>query len=86
MVDRIVMKHDEDFYHRLADGIQNAFYEGKGDISVELLDDDKTVDFSNKFELDGIKFIEPSIHLFSFNNPFGACPKCEGYGDIVGNR
>lgn len=84
VVDRIVMKHDEDFYHRLADGIQNAFYEGKGDITVELLDDDKTVNFSNRFELDGIKFIEPSIHLFSFNNPFGACPKCEGYGDIIG--
>ena len=84
VVDRIVMKHDEDFYHRLADGIQNAFYEGKGEISVELLDDDRIVDFSNKFELDGMKFIEPSIHLFSFNNPYGACPKCEGYGDIIG--
>jgi excinuclease ABC subunit A len=84
VVDRVVMKHDEDFYHRLADGIQNAFYEGKGELSLELLNEDKTVDFSNKFELDGMKFIEPSIHLFSFNNPYGACPKCEGYGDIIG--
>ena len=84
VVDRIVMKHDEDFYHRLADGIQNAFYEGKGDMSVDLLDDNKTINFSNRFELDGMKFLEPSIHLFSFNNPYGACPKCEGYGDIIG--
>ena len=84
VVDRIIKKDDEDFYNRLADSIQAAFYEGKGELFIEKLADHKTRHFSNKFELDGITFNEPNVHLFSFNNPYGACPKCEGYGDVIG--
>ncbi|WP_121666597.1 excinuclease ABC subunit UvrA [Mesonia aquimarina] len=84
VVDRIVKKDEEDFYNRLADAAQSAFYEGKGELFVESLADKKIRQFSNKFELDGITFNEPNIHLFSFNNPYGACPTCEGYGDVIG--
>ncbi|WP_299060119.1 excinuclease ABC subunit UvrA [uncultured Polaribacter sp.] len=84
VVDRIVKKDDEDFYNRLADAIQTAFFEGKGVCFVENLDDNNVTEFSNKFELDGITFLEPNTHLFSFNNPYGACPTCEGYGNVIG--
>lgn len=84
VVDRIVKKDEEDFYNRLADAIDSAFFEGKGTCFVESLDDQTVREFSNKFELDGITFLEPNVHLFSFNNPYGACPKCEGYGDVIG--
>ena len=84
VVDRIVVKHEEDFYNRLADAVQTAFYEGKGTCFIEQLSTQEQHVFSNKFELDGITFLEPNVHLFSFNNPYGACPKCEGYGDVIG--
>ncbi|WP_339893575.1 excinuclease ABC subunit UvrA [uncultured Algibacter sp.] len=84
VVDRVITKNDEDFLNRLADAIQTAFFEGKGQCIIETLSDSKQRPFSNKFELDGINFLEPNVHLFSFNNPYGACPKCEGYGDIIG--
>jgi excinuclease ABC subunit A len=84
VVDRIVLKDDEDFYNRLADAIQTAFFEGKGTCTIENLSTSKVVEFSNKFELDGITFLEPNTHLFSFNNPYGACPTCEGYGSVIG--
>ncbi|MBT8286728.1 MAG: excinuclease ABC subunit UvrA [Bacteroidia bacterium] len=84
VVDRIIVQDDEDFYNRLADAIQTAFFEGKGECFIETLEDGTTKQFSNRFELDGLTFLEPNIHLFSFNNPYGACPKCEGYGDIIG--
>ncbi len=84
VVDRIVTKDDEDFQNRLADATQAAFFEGKGEIYLQSLSDNKLRHFSNKFELDGILFLEPNVHLFSFNNPYGACPKCEGYGDVIG--
>ncbi|MCC8360240.1 excinuclease ABC subunit UvrA [Salinimicrobium sediminilitoris] len=84
VVDRIVTKDEEDFLNRLADAIQTAFFEGKGELFIENLADKKLRQFSNKFELDGMTFLEPNVHLFSFNNPYGACPKCEGYGDVIG--
>ena len=84
VVDRVITKDDEDFENRLADAVQTTFFEGKGECIIETLTDNKQRSFSNKFELDGITFLEPNIHLFSFNNPYGACPKCEGYGDIIG--
>ncbi|MDB9961253.1 excinuclease ABC subunit UvrA [Oceanihabitans sp.] len=84
VVDRIITKNDEDFYNRLADATQTAFFEGKGECFIETLSDNKQKYFSNKFDLDGISFLEPNVHLFSFNNPYGACPKCEGYGDVIG--
>ncbi|MDO1500665.1 excinuclease ABC subunit UvrA [Winogradskyella maritima] len=84
VVDRIVYKDDEDFLNRLADAIETAFFEGNGSCIIEALEDNKQTMFNNKFELDGITFLEPNAHLFSFNNPYGACPKCEGYGDVIG--
>ncbi|GAA4115213.1 excinuclease ABC subunit UvrA [Aquimarina addita] len=84
VIDRIIKKDDEDFYNRLADAIGSAYFEGKGTCFVETLADANSRQFSNKFELDGITFLEPNVHLFSFNNPYGACPECEGYGDVIG--
>ncbi|WP_103866853.1 excinuclease ABC subunit UvrA [Aquimarina sp. I32.4] len=84
VVDRIVKRDNEDFYNRLADAVDSAFFEGKGSCYIESLTDGKQKQFSNKFELDGISFLEPNVHLFSFNNPYGACPDCEGYGDVIG--
>ncbi|TVZ54828.1 excinuclease ABC subunit A [Lutibacter sp. Hel_I_33_5] len=84
VVDRIITKNDEDFYNRLADAIQTAFFEGKGVCMIENLATKTIKEFSNKFELDGITFLEPNTHFFSFNNPYGACPTCEGYGNVIG--
>lgn len=84
VVDRVITKNDEDFYNRLADAIQVAFYEGKGTLYIEKLKDHSMQEFNNRFEADGVTFVEPNVHLFSFNNPFGACPTCEGYGDVIG--
>ena len=84
VVDRIVVRHEEDFYQRVADAIEIAFYEGKGTCSLWSLAEEKSVSFSNRFELDGMDFVVPNVHFFSFNNPFGACKKCEGFGDIIG--
>ena len=84
VVDRIIIKDEDDFYNRLADAVEMAFFEGKGRCYIEKIDGSETREFSNSFELDGQKFLEPNTHLFSFNNPYGACPKCEGYGDIIG--
>ncbi|MGB0837073.1 MAG: excinuclease ABC subunit UvrA [Flavobacteriaceae bacterium] len=85
VVDRGSLKLDEDSLSRLADSVQTAFFEGKGFMSIQWLDNENTTrEFSNRFELDGITFNQPNDHFFSFNNPYGACPKCEGYGNIVG--
>lgn len=84
VVDRIVVQHEEDFFNRLGDAVQTAFFEGKGICYVENLTTNITTEFSNKFELDGMTFLEPNTHLFSFNNPYGACPTCEGYGNVIG--
>ena len=84
VVDRIIVKEDEDFYNRLANAIDTAYFEGKGECIIEELASKEQKLFSNKFELDGMSFLEPNVHLFSFNNPYGACPKCEGYGDVIG--
>ncbi|MDV3608752.1 excinuclease ABC subunit A [Elizabethkingia anophelis] len=84
VIDRFKYEDDETFLQRLADSIQMAFYEGKGYCSIKNADNEKIREFSNKFELDDIVFNEPNIHFFSFNNPYGACPTCEGYGKIIG--
>ncbi|MDY7395618.1 excinuclease ABC subunit UvrA [Aureibaculum sp. 2210JD6-5] len=84
VVDRIVVQDNEDFYNRLADAIETAFFEGKGECIIEDLSNNKQHVFNNKFELDGMSFLEPNTHLFSFNNPYGACPTCEGYGNVIG--
>ena len=84
VVERVVVQHDEDFQHRLADAIETAFFEGKGECLLQEVESGVLQPFSNRFELDGITFMEPNVHLFSFNNPYGACPVCEGYGDTIG--
>ena len=84
VIDRVITQNDEDFYNRLADAVQIAFFEGKGELYIEHLSDGKQKEFNNRFEADGITFMEPNVHLFSFNNPYGACPTCEGYGDVIG--
>ncbi len=84
VVDRVVVQHNEDFYNRLADSVQTTFYEGKGFCTLQNLSKESQQNFSNKFDLDGMSFLEPNTHFFSFNNPYGACPTCEGYGNIIG--
>jgi len=85
IIDRIVVKqNDEEFMNRLADAIQTAFFEGKGTCYLQEVNTNKRIGFSNNFDLDGMNFLEPNIHLFSFNNPYGACPTCEGYGNVIG--
>ncbi len=86
VIDRLSVKSDEDTQSRLADSVQTAFYEGHGECIVKVFNNGKSVtqSFSNLFEADGIEFEEPSVHMFSFNNPVGACPTCEGYGKVIG--
>jgi excinuclease ABC subunit A len=84
LVDRIVVKEfDEDDKHRLADSIGTAFYEGEGDVYIEV-NGQQLLHFNNRFELDDMQFEEPVPNLFSFNNPFGACPTCEGFSQVLG--
>ncbi len=86
VIDRLVISHSSDSFSRAADSAQTAFQTGKGYCQVVILDDEgiKKENFSNKFEVDGILFVEPSEYLFSFNNPIGACPVCEGYSKVIG--
>ena len=84
VIDRIIVKEEEEFYNRLSDAVQTAFFEGKGICFLRELDAKKQFAFSANFEMDNITFLEPNVHLFSFNNPYGACPVCEGYGNIIG--
>jgi len=84
VVDRIVVQHNEDFQHRLADAVETAFFEGKGECMLQEVESEVLKHFSNRFEMDVITFLEPNVHLFSFNNPYGACPECDGYGDTIG--
>ncbi|MCT4591461.1 MAG: excinuclease ABC subunit UvrA [Carboxylicivirga sp.] len=86
VIDRLSASDDEDVLSRLADSVQTAFYEGKGECFVKIYGKEKTQtqSFSNKFELDGIEFEIPSEHMFTFNNPVGACPECEGFGNVIG--
>ena len=84
VIDRSIYDDNQDYLNRLSDSLELAFYEGKGNITIQNITSDVKYNFSNRFEQDGIKFIEPSQHLFSFNNPLGACSSCGGYGDIVG--
>lgn len=87
MVDRIVADGEQATANRFADSVQTAFFEGQGACRMEIetpSHERRTIDFSERFEADGIRFIEPSEHLFDFNNPLGACPTCGGYGNVIG--
>ena len=84
LIDRLVVKvFDEDDKHRIADSVNTGFYEGEGEIFL-LINEKEKLAFSNRFEMDGILFEEPVPDLFSFNNPFGACPTCEGFSLVLG--
>lgn len=86
IVDRIVVNsEDEGFRNRLADSVELSFYEGRGIVHVREFDNpNASTQFSNLFEMDGIRFEEPDVHFLSFNNPRGACKKCEGFGSVIG--
>lgn len=86
IIDRIVVKKDQDTMARIADSVQTAFYEGKNTCQILYYDNEEEhiQHFSTEFEKDGIKFEEPSVNFFSFNNPYGACKVCEGFGSVVG--
>ena len=87
LVDRFTVDpEDEDVSSRAADSAQTAFFEGNGTCLLGIFSNgtNRHIEFSNRFELDGITFEEPSVHLFSFNNPFGACKTCEGFGSVIG--
>ncbi len=86
ITDRLLVDHSEEGLSRAADSVQTALSTGKGYCQIIIYDGETIIreNFSDKFEEDGIQFIEPSEHLFSFNNPIGACPVCEGYGKIIG--
>ncbi len=86
VIDRLQASQDEDNVSRMADSVETAFFEGRGTAIVKTYEGDQPTEhvFSNLFEADGLEFEEPSEHLFSFNNPVGACPTCEGYGKVIG--
>lgn len=93
LIDRNVVKHDdEDTQFRFSDSVQTSFFEGEGECIVDIITTNAETGerqttrntFSDKFELDGIPFEEPSVNLFTFNNPYGACKRCEGFGKVLG--
>ena len=84
LIDRLISQpEDEETIFRLGDSVQSAYFEGEGVCWIEIEGEKRKI-FSNKFELDGIAFEEPSLNLFSFNNPYGACKNCEGFGKVLG--
>ena len=87
LVDRIVADGEQTTINRFADSVQTAFFEGKGECMLLITNTDNNEQqycFSERFEADGITFIEPTEHLFDFNSPLGACPTCGGYGNVIG--
>lgn len=83
LIDRVAVQHDEDTQFRLSDSVQTAFFEGHGDCKVNIAGQEED-HFSDRFEQDGMVFHEPSVNFFSFNNPYGACRRCEGFGKVLG--
>lgn len=86
LIDRISVRTDKDTLSRITDSIEIAYYEGHGKCIIKIWEKDgiKEQIFSDKFEADGIEFRQPSDLMFNFNNPYGACPECEGFGKIMG--
>ena len=82
LVDRIIVDHEQATSNRFADSVQTAFFEGNGECRIWVDKHEKV--FSERFEADGIQFIEPTEHLFDFNSPVGACPECKGVGSVMG--
>jgi len=83
LIDRFVVNDDEDNVNRISDSVLTAFSESEGDCIIDIIEG-KQASFNNRFELDGITFLEPTHQLFNYNNPYGACPSCEGYGRVIG--
>lgn len=83
LIDRFAVNDVEENKNRIADSVLTAFSEGDGECIVEVIEGEVKV-FNNRFEADGIQFMEPTHQLFNYNNPYGACPKCEGYGRVLG--
>lgn len=84
LVDRVVADGSQAMANRFADSVQTAFFEGKGECCLGIVGKNELVRFSERFEADGMQFVEPSEHLFDFNSPLGACPTCGGFGNIMG--
>jgi|TARA_B100001094_G_C18182376_1_gene801695 excinuclease ABC subunit A len=84
VIDRSIFKNEENYLNRIVDSIENAFNTGNGSMFIKNLVDNSYNFFTKKFQENGVNFLEPNEHLFSFNNPYGACSKCGGYGDIMG--
>jgi excinuclease ABC subunit A len=88
LVDRLIADGEDSTLNRFADSVQTAFFEGKGECKLAIQlpnsEQEEMVTFSQRFEADGIAFVEPTEHLFDFNNPLGACPTCGGYGNVIG--
>src|SRR5205085_4726744 len=86
VIDRFTVQNDDSNLSRIADSVQTAFFEGHSECRTEIYNGDLIIStsFSNRFTRDGIDFEEPSTQLFSFNNPYGACGLCEGFGSIIG--
>lgn len=83
LIDRFVVNDDIENQKRISDSVLTAFQESEGECEVEIMGGE-TITFNNRFEMDGMSFLEPTHQLFNYNNPFGACPKCEGYGKVLG--
>ena len=83
LVDRFTASSEEENRKRIADSLNTAFQEGEGECLIEVVGKEEKV-FNNRFELDGIEFLQPTHQLFNYNNPYGACPRCEGYGRVLG--
>ena len=84
VIDRSIFKNDKDYINRIVDSIENAFNVGNGSLCLKKISTNSYHFFTKKFQENGISYLEPNEHLFSFNNPYGACSKCGGYGDIIG--
>lgn len=86
LIDRLVVEHNQTAISRLTDSVETAFFEGNGSciLKVVLENETQLLQFSKKFEADGMQFETPTVHTFSFNSPLGACPKCEGFGRVIG--
>ena len=83
LIDRFVVNDDEENRKRISDSVLTAFQESEGECEVEIVNEETEI-FNNRFEMDGMSFLEPTHQLFNYNNPYGACPKCEGYGRVLG--
>ena len=86
LIDRLSISNEDEEISRFTDSLETAFYEGNGQCNIKLWTEDgiKEIHFSNKFEADGMEFREPTDLMFNFNNPYGACPECEGFGKVMG--